>query len=413
MILNAISEFNSHDSAIRLNAKDDFFDVPEDESSVIRLFSRSFSMASRRLPIEMRGNVEKLYAWCRWCDEAVDSAPSSEVAKSRLSYLREDVSRIFDGHPVRHPASHWLADLVASKGIQKAEALALLTGLEMDLRSWQVRDEEELIRYCYHVAGVVGLMMCRVMGVNDRTAMKHAVDLGIAMQLTNIARDVAEDLRNGRGYLPKNWIDLELPNAIASLPIATHTDCSNAISNESVRASVERILGLAEGYYRSGLAGLSYLPSSCRLAICLAAMIYREIGREILRLESRVMDGRIAISPMRIAWIASMVWIGNSVHQLAVKSLGCNFADWFLSFSFNSVSGDVVMNDARYLAYLGLSLTSFMASGLFVMVSINPKDPSYSMLPMAHAIGSLAVGIVTNVLAVRAARSPRPVPISR
>jgi len=413
MILNAISEHNSKDSAIRLNVKDDFFDVPEDESSVIKLFSRSFSMASRRLPIEMRGDVEKLYAWCRWCDEAVDSALTSEVAEARLSYLRQDVIRIFDGHPVKHPASNWLADLVASKGIQKAEALALLTGMEMDLKSWQVRDEEQLIHYCYHVAGVVGLMMCRVMGVHDQTAMKHAVDLGIAMQLTNIARDVAEDWRNGRSYLPKNWIDLGLPKAMENVPDASNTDCSNAISNESVQASVERILRLAEGYYRSGLAGLSYLPGSCRPAICLAAMIYREIGREILRRESRVMDGRIAISPIRIGWIACTVWVRTSLHKLAVKSFGSNFVDKFLKFSSTSVSGDVAMNDARYLAYLGLSLTSFMASALFVMVSINPKEPSYSMLPIVYAIGSLAVGIVTNVLAVRAARTAIPVPVSR
>jgi phytoene synthase len=291
------------------------------------------------------------------------------------------------------------------------EALALLTGMEMDLRSWQVRDEEELIHYCYHVAGVVGLMMCRVMGVHDPAAMKHAVDLGIAMQLTNIARDVGEDWSIGRSYLPKSWTDLGLPEQVGTLPKASNADRSNALSNENVQASVERIVRSAEGYYRSGLAGLSYLPSSCRPAICLAAKVYREIGREILRRESRVMDGRISISPARIAWIASIVWMGNIVQAVAVRSFGTSLFNKFLKFSSNSFTGDVAMNDARHLAYLGLSLTSFMASSLFVMVSINPKDPSYSVLPIAYAIGSLIVGIVTNVLAMRAARTPIPVPV--
>ncbi len=310
-------DITSNRSDSKVDAKDDFFDVPTDESSVIRFYSRSFATASRCLPLAVRGDVEKLYAWCRWCDEAVDSAPSFEVAQTRLSYLREDVTRIFDGHPVKHPASQWLADLVESKGIQKVDALALLSGMEMDLKSWWVRDEEELLRYCYRVAGVVGLMMCRVMGVRDPAAERHAVDLGIAMQLTNIARDVKEDWHLGRCYLPRSWLESELPRTTAGPESLTTLDFSRAPTSEDVRSCVERLLNLAESHYQSGLSGLKYLPSSCRKAICLAALVYREIGREILRRKANVMEGRIALSRVRIAWIASLVSLGGP--SLALK----------------------------------------------------------------------------------------------
>ena len=408
MNLAAGSGSNPSSLDSRVDAKDDFFDVPADESSVIRFYSRSFSMASRCLPKEVRGDVEKLYAWCRWCDEAVDSAPSSEVAQSRLSYLREDVKRIFGGLPVKHPASNWLAELVESKEIREVDALALLSGMEMDLRSWQVRDEEELMRYCYRVAGVVGLMMCRVMGVRDSEAERHAVDLGIAMQLTNIARDVKEDWQIERCYLPESWFNSELHRtAVSSESLAT-LDFSKAPTNDDVRSSVKRLLTLAEVHYKSGLAGLGYLPSSCRKAICLAAMVYREIGREILRQKSKVMDGRVTLSPIRFAWIACLVSTGGFMQSITLNSYRKKFANKFFVYPLSTVTGDLAMRDAKYLAYLGLSLTSFMASALFVMVAMNPKDPSYSALPFIYAGGSVVIGIVTNLLARRAASQTTP-----
>ena len=385
------------------NALQDAFTwIPLDETSVIRKHSRSFSMAARWLPADVRGDVEKLYAWCRWCDEAVDSARDPRDATGRLAVLREDVQRVFNGQAVGHPASKWLADLVQSKGILESEAMDLLTGMEMDLHLGQVEDDEALLRYCYCVAGVVGLMMCRVMGVQDRTAERHAIDLGIAMQLTNIARDVAEDWRRGRSYLPKTWIHVMLRGPCSDASIRVD-DPIEPPSNSAVRESIQRLLAMAEVRYTSGLMGIAFLPRGCRPAIDLSAKLYREIGREILRQEARVMDGRIAVPGLRIASLACTAFL---FHLLDVAT---GLKPGICTFLANNkvikmmVSREQKMNDARYLAYLGVSLTSFMASALFLMVSVNPKDPSYAGLPMVYAAVSVVIGVATNYLARKAA----------
>ncbi len=381
--------------------KDSFLVIPQNETSVIRKHSRSFSMAARWLPADVRGDVEKLYAWCRWCDEAVDSAIDLHDATARLAILREDVQRVFEGQTVRHPASRWLAELVQSRGIRQSEALDLLTGMEMDLHLGQVEDEETLLRYSYCAAGVVGLMICRVMGVQSRSAEKHAIDLGMAMQLTNIARDVAEDWNRGRCYIPKTWVEVESPH-LCSDPSDHAVLAMEPPSNSTVRRSVERLLSMAEVCYSSGLEGIEHLPRGCRPAIVLAARLYREIGREILRQETRVMDGRIAVPRLRLVYVACSTLI-TSLTDFARKS-GFGMSSFFTSYKETPimVSKEQRMSDAKYLAYLGVSLTSFMASALFVMVSLHPKDPSYAALPIVYATVCVGIGVVTNVLTRKA-----------
>ena len=382
--------------------QDSFTVVPLDATTVIRKHSRSFTMAARWLPEDVRGDVEKLYAWCRWCDEAVDDAKHLDDATVRLTILREDVQRVFEGQSVRHPSSQWLAELVESKGIRKTEALDLLVGMEMDLHLGQVEDEEALLRYCYCVAGVVGLMMCRVMKVTNQCAEKHAIDLGMAMQFTNIARDVAEDWKRGRSYIPKSWVNMELPGPCSD-PSSTVNGSIEPPSNAVVRASVERLLAIAEVRYASGLKGIALLPRDCRPAIALAAKVYREIGREILRQDVRVMDGRIAIPRLRLAYVGCNALFRNLFNYFADSMFG--MSSYFTNKEVNQmiVSREQKINDAKYLAFLGISLTSFMASALFVMVSVNPKDPSYAGLPIFYAIGCIAIGIATNFLARKAA----------
>ncbi len=419
--------FQSNDAVL-----EPFSVIPNDVTSVIRKHSRSFSMAARWLPADVRGDVEKLYAWCRWCDEAVDSASDQQDAIARLAILREDVRRVFDGQEVQHPASQWLADLVKTKGIRETEAFDLLAGMEMDLHLGQVDDEEALLRYCYCVAGVVGLMMCRVMGVQSQSAEKHAIDLGMAMQLTNIVRDVAEDWKRGRSYLPKTWIPVDLPT-VCFEPSRADVLIKSP-SNAAVRESVHRLLAMAEVRYSSGLRGVAMLPQGCRPAIELAAKLYREIGREVLRQEGRVMDGRIAVPRLRMICVAGSALIRslfNHVagvrcvagvrHRKTMSGPSANLRSrahivsrgrWLGISSFFTndkglqkmvVSKKQKMNDAKYLAYLGVSLTSFMASALFVLVSINPKDPSYAALPILYAIVCVGIGIAANVMARKAA----------
>ena len=378
---------------VRENPIDPFFDVPEDSAKVIRRHSRSFSMAAMCLPSGISSDVKKLYAWCRWCDDAVDSAPNIQVANERLVSLKEDVERIFSGQAVRHPASQWLADLVEKRGIEKQHALELLSGMKMDLHAWQVDDEADLILYCYRAAGVVGLMMCRIMGLRDRAAEKQAIQLGIAMQLTNIARDVAEDWQRGRCYLPKTWGDLDKNGQ--TLP-----------TNVQVAPSVARLLTLAETYYVNGQMGISALPRSCRPAILLASKLYREIGQQIRRKNHAVMDGRTVVPASRLV-VAVMRGLASGILCTLSPTKKRNVVSEATVLHPLSITvGESTMNDSRYLAYLSLSLASFGASIMFLLVLLNPKEPSYATLPAIYAGISFFVGIVTYFLAKRAEAQP-------
>lgn len=374
-----------------------FFDVPEDNAAVIRRHSRSFSLAAKCLPSEIRSDVEKLYAWCRWCDDAVDSAPNFKVGKERLTSLREDVERIFSGQAVRHPASQWLADLVAKRGIEKQHALELLAGMEMDLKEWQVDDEADLVLYCYRVAGVVGLMMCRIMRVRDGAAEKQAIQLGIAMQLTNIARDVAEDWQRGRCYLPKSLGDIDQKGR--ALP-----------TNTQVAPSVAKLLTMAETYYANGQVGISALPRSCRPAIVLASQLYREIGQEIRRNDYAVMNRRIVIPARRLFVTVLRGLVSGFLCTLSPKKYNSAFEATVLQ-TLSTLNGELTMNDSRYLAYLSLSVASFAASGMFLLVLLNPKETSYATLPAIYAGISFVVGVVTYFLAKRAEARPAKVKV--
>ncbi len=375
-----------------------FFDVPEDNAAVIRRHSRSFSLAAKCLPSGIRSDVEKLYAWCRWCDDAVDSAPNSQVSNERLTSLRDDVERIFSGQAIRHPASQWLADLVAKRGIEKHHALELLAGMEMDLNEWQVDDEADLVLYCYRVAGVVGLMMCRIMGVRDGAAEKQAIQLGIAMQLTNIARDVAEDWQRGRCYLPKSFGDIDQKGR--SLP-----------TNAQVAPSVAKLLTMAESYYANGQMGISVLPRSCRQAIVLASQLYREIGQEIRRNDYAVMNGRTVIPARRLVVTVLRGLVSGVLCTLSPTKKNNSAFEATVLQTLSTLNGELTMNDARYLAYLSLSVASFAASAMFLLVLLNPKETSYATLPAIYAGISFVVGVVTYFLAKRAEARPATVKV--
>jgi len=153
-------------------------------------------------------------------------------------------------------------------------ARALVAGVRSDLGPVAFASERELVRYAYHVAGVVGLMMCAVLDVDDRAAAPFAIDLGIAMQLTNIARDVGEDAAMARRYLPADWVGDVTPDQILDPDTGTA---------ESLRAGTRRLLAKAEAYYESGEAGMAYLPARARLAILVAARVYRQIGAAVRR----------------------------------------------------------------------------------------------------------------------------------
>jgi phytoene synthase len=347
---------------------------PIEPAEVIARHSRSFSIASRFLPRRVRSDVHALYAWCRAVDDCVDRAADRRAAANELARIREDIHRIRRGEQtLQHPASRWIAPLIRGGRVDPDHALDLVDGMQLDLDGFLVRSEADLRRYCYHAAGCVGLMLSSVMGVTDRAARRHAIALGIAMQMTNIARDVREDAESGRCYLPG---------------LRTETLFR---SPEKVRPAVRRLLAAAEREYRLAGAGLRYLPDDCRPAIRVALAAYREIGREILRRELVVWNARIVVPKWRLAAVVATAVLGlpESLSLLAGEEFD----------RMKSEPTETGLNQSRHAVYLGLSLTSFMAAALFVLVYINPKDASYGWLPIVYAAAAVVTGGIFNALA--------------
>ena len=251
----------------------------------IRRHSRSFSFASRLLPAAKRADVERLYAWCRWCDDGVDAAASPQQAIEFVDLATKDVHRIAAGEPPAAHESRWLAELVGRHDLPLGAALALPEGMRSDLTPAAGFHEADLMRYCFHVAGAVGVLMCPILGLEDRRHLPHAAALGMGMQLTNIARDVAEDWRRGRCYLPVEWTDGLRPG-------------DGPPDRERVRRGARTILEVADGYYTAGEAGIAALTADSRLAVRAAARIYHAIGTRIRQRDFQVLDERARVSTL-------------------------------------------------------------------------------------------------------------------
>lgn len=238
------------------------------DREVIRRQSKSFSLAALLLPPQAQRRAEALYAWCRAADDQIDEAPSWADAEAALHDLRAEVAAVYAGRACTTSAADALRRVVSACGIPREYPLDLLAGFEMDVRGTRYETADELLLYCHRVAGVVGWMMCHALGVTNDAAMTNAGHLGIAMQLTNIARDVAEDWHRGRLYLPAEWL--------AQVP-----QPGEALSDATCAPAIRRCLELADRYYQTGGKGLRFLSPRCRLAIRTAAGVYRAIGGEV------------------------------------------------------------------------------------------------------------------------------------
>jgi len=249
----------------------------------IRRHSRSFSFASRLLPAGRRADVERLYAWCRWCDDGVDAAASPAAAAAFVERASRDLRLMAAGDEPAAVESRWLAAIARRHNLPIAAAEALLAGMASDLTPAAGYDEAELMRYCFRVAGAVGVLMCPILGLADRRFLPHAAALGMGMQLTNIARDVAEDWRRGRCYLPVAWTGGLCPGEQPPDP-------------ERVERGVRQILGVADGFYAAGESGIDALDPGSRLAVRAAASIYAAIGTTIRRRGYQVLESRATVS---------------------------------------------------------------------------------------------------------------------
>jgi phytoene synthase len=231
--------------------------------------SKSFFAASSLLPERVRIPSIALYAFCRVADDAVDSAPEEGV----VAQLRARLDAIYSGEPGDIIEDRAMAMVVHRYGVPRTLPEALIEGFAWDAEGRIYETLDDLHHYCARVAGSVGAMMAMVMGVRDPHALARACELGNAMQLTNIARDVGEDARNGRLYLPRTWMREEGLNPDAWLRAP--------VFNEALARVVARLLAEADRLYQRGSTGISALPRDCRGAILAAATIYAEIGSEI------------------------------------------------------------------------------------------------------------------------------------
>lgn len=266
-------------------------------SAVIARHSKSFALASRLLGGAARDEVAVLYAWCRRADDAVDLAPARERS-ARVERSYAELSAVYTGGPLGDPVLTAFRAVVERHAIPLAHPLALLEGMRTDTGSVRMATTSELLTYCYRVAGVVGLMLCEIFGLSDRRARENAVHLGIAMQLTNICRDVQEDLERGRIYLPADVL----------------AQCGGGdLDRALVRRAVERLLELAERYYRSADAGFFALPLRAALAARAARRVYAAIGDELRARGFDALAGRVTVP----GWKKLLLVARASVEELA------------------------------------------------------------------------------------------------
>ena len=268
--------------------------------AVLRRHGRTFFFASHLLGSRHAERAAVLYAFCRHVDDLADEASDPQAARTALA----QVSRALLTGRAEDPWTLAMLSLQAGPALGIAPALALVAGVSSDLVPVRVADEAALAHYAYQVAGTVGLMMCAVLDVHDPRARPFAIDLGIAMQLTNIARDVGEDARMGRRYLPASWIgDVEPVEIVAPDPPL----------QRKLRKATQRLLAQADRHYASAESGLGFLPARARLAILTAARTYRAIGTRIAANNYRSWDQRAVVGPT--------AKLGHATHALLAFAL--------------------------------------------------------------------------------------------
>ena len=277
----------------------------EDARAVLERKAKSFALAAKLLPAAVRDDVAVLYAYCRRVDDAVDEAPRG-TERARVHALMHELTSIYAGEPQADTLVAAFQRLVQRSGMPERYPRALLAGMLSDAGEVRLASVDDLLLYAYRVAGTVGVMMCYVTGLSDARALTNAVHLGIAFQLTNICRDVAEDWARGRLYLPN-----ELLAAAGAPELGLDFSASLAASRRPVAQTVQRVLALAERYYASANAGIAALPARVGLAVRAARYLYAGIGRELERRGGDPLHGR-AIVP---AWRKSLLVLRALVEE--------------------------------------------------------------------------------------------------
>jgi phytoene synthase len=261
----------------------------------------SFYYAFLFLPPERRRAITALYAFCREVDDVVDETPDAQLAATKLAWWRQEVGLLFDGRP-QHPVSRALAPALAPYGITAERLNEIIDGMEMDLTQTRYLDFAGLERYCYRVAGVVGMLAAGIFGYSDPRTLEYARSLGTAFQLTNIIRDVGEDARKNRIYLPVE--DLQRFGVSAA-------ELLQGRASESFAALMRFQAERARGFYAQAMAALPAADRRAQRPGLIMAAIYSALLEEIERDGFRVLQQRTSLTPLRKLWIAWKTWLAG------------------------------------------------------------------------------------------------------
>ena len=254
-------------------------DLELNSSTDLKREGKSFYWASFFMPKSSKQNAGILYSICRYFDDIAD-----KYSEDQTNFLKNSIDEI------KNNKENKVNIFLKENRINNSIFIDLIEGLILDQKKIKIQTKEELIKYSYHVAGTVGLMMSKILGVKNENAAKSAIDLGIGMQLTNIARDVYEDSKMKRIYLPAVWIpDISLKNLNNFEELSLEKD-------EKISNAIHKVIKLSEKFYKNGFAGLKYIPFSSRLGIFIAANVYRGIGTKIKSNKKRYFRERVYLN---------------------------------------------------------------------------------------------------------------------
>ena len=260
----------------------------------------SFYYSFLFLPKPKRQAITALYAFCREVDDVADECTDINIARTKLAWWRTEIGNLYAGNP-QHPVTQALEEAVHTYNLDEEHFLEIIDGMEMDLDQNRYHDFKELQLYCYRVASVVGLLSASIFGYSDRHTLKYAHDLGLAFQLTNIIRDVGEDARRGRIYLPMD--------ELAQHGVREH-DILHGRETDSVRRLLEFQIDRAQDYYRRAFEALPEADRRDQRTGLIMAAIYRSLLDEIRNGGcEKVLNQRISLTPLRKLWLAWKTWL--------------------------------------------------------------------------------------------------------
>ena len=259
----------------------------------------SFYYSFLFLPPERRRAITALYAFCREVDDVVDECADPQLARTKLAWWRSELAATYAGRP-SHPVTQSLAEAVRAFSLPQELLAEIIDGMEMDLAQTRYADFKALHLYCYRVASVVGLLAAEIFGYQDRHTLKYAHDLGLAFQLTNIIRDVGEDARRGRIYLPQD--------ELARFGVS-EADILASRETDAFRALMAFQADRARGYYAKAMEQLPAADRKSQKTGLIMAAIYRTLLEEIAAAGFPVLKSHISLPPARKLWLALKTWI--------------------------------------------------------------------------------------------------------